>query len=78
MASALFAYIAEAWNKSTFGGSNQFYTVRQDIRAMLSRNWEANIAFVHREANGVADLMAKYDQSLSFGSSKLFNTPPES
>ncbi|KAF7824531.1 putative ribonuclease H protein At1g65750 family [Senna tora] len=47
-----------------------------DIRILLSRDWDVELAFVPREANSAADAMAKYGQSLSFGA-KLYDSPPD-
>ncbi|CAN1180270.1 Putative ribonuclease H protein At1g65750 [Linum perenne] len=43
------------------------------IRQLLSRNWRVEVTHIYRERNRVADLLAHFGHSLSFGSH--FNFP---
>ncbi|KAF7814736.1 Ribonuclease H-like protein [Senna tora] len=45
-------------------------------KSLLLRNWEVKIAYVQRDGNMAADMMAKYGHSLPYGA-KLFTVAPD-
>lgn len=46
------------------------------IRMLLQKDWEVSVQHIYREANSVADRMAKYAKSLERGW-HAFDQPPE-
>ncbi|CAN0854232.1 Putative ribonuclease H protein At1g65750 [Linum grandiflorum] len=57
--------------------SHPLAAILYDIRSLINGRWECKVSHVLREANQLADSMAKMGHDSSLEEEKLFATPPE-